>query len=477
MIEFGNQGHIILAILISRTVWSEFIRLFKEKLVRILYNDFLDENFIPKDDIGKKMKKKEKISRREFLKKAAWSTAGISLVPRFVLGGPGYTPPSDQLTKAVIGVGGMGRVHLGYEGSRLLAVCDVDQNHLRKALEISGPGVKGYRDFREVLERPDIDIVHIPTPPHWHALISVAAAEAGKDIWCEKPMTRTIGEGRRVVEAVQKNGRIFRLNTWFRFKDIFYGFETTVKPIKKIVENRLLGWPLKVTVSGITGFDWKFYWSGKTRLLPQAVPEELDYDMWLGPAPDKPYHPHRVHNTFRGYWDYDGGGLGDMGMHYLDPVQYILEKDHTSPIEIAADCPQQHPDACGSWRRIEMKYADGCKIILDGENRDRNAPFIEGPKGKLYQQLKSDLPGLERKLAALPDPQPQLTDFSEAVRTRQKFALNESNGHRTCTLVNLGKIAVRLGRPLRYDPGQERFIGDEEANRLIDQPMRAPWHL
>ena len=420
------------------------------------------------------------ITRRDFIKKAAAAGAGIAgltIIPRRVLGGQGFTPPSDELTKAVIGVGGMGRAHLKYPGSRLLAVCDVDANHLREALEIAGSGVKGYRDFREVLSRPDIDVIHIATPPHWHALISIAAAEGGKDIWCEKPMTRTIGEGRAVVDAVREYGRIFRVNTWFRFEDVFYDFDTPVKPIKKVVRHGLLGWPLKVTVSGVTGFDWKFYWSGKTYLAPQPVPPELDYDFWLGPAPYRPYHPHRVHQTFRGYWDYDGGGLGDMGMHYLDPVQYILDKDGTSPVEIEADCPQQHPDACGSWRRIRLAYADGCEIIMDGENKDTRAAFIEGPAGKLYKGFRSDIPGLWKKTISLPDPEPQLTDFSRAVKTRQKFALNEENAHRSCTLVNLAKIAVRLGKPLRFDPVAQRFTGDEEANRLINDPMRAPWHL
>lgn len=417
------------------------------------------------------------VSRRRFLKSGLAAAAALTIVPRFVLGGQDYTAPSDELTKAVIGVGGMGRGHLRYPGSRLVAVCDVDTDHLNRALEIAGPGVDGYRDFREVLQRADVDIVHIPTPPHWHALISVAAAEAGKDIWCEKPMTRTIAEGKKVVEAVRRNGRIFRVNTWFRFQDRFYGFGTPVKPIKKAVANGLLGWPLKVTVSGATGFDWKFYWSGRTFLKPRTVPEELDYDMWLGPAPHKPYHPHRVHGTFRGYWDYDGGGLGDMGMHYLDPVQYILDKDRTSPVEVEADCPQQHPDACGSWRRIRMRYADGCEIILDGENKDKQAAFIEGPEGRLYPGLESDIPHLAEKIAALPDPEPQLTDFSKAVRMRRPFALNEENAHRSCILVNLSKIAVRLGRPLRFDPDGQVFIDDQEANRLVQQPMRSPWRL
>jgi len=417
------------------------------------------------------------LGRREFFKKSITAAAAFTIVPRAVLGGPRAIPPSDQLTRAVIGVGGMGLGHLKYDDGRLLAVCDVDAGHLKTALDAAGPGVKGYRDFRDVLARTDIDIVHIATPPHWHGLISLAAAEAGKDIWCEKPMTRTIGEGRKVVEAVQRNGRIFRINTWFRFTDRFYGFGSTVRPIKKIVQNRLLGWPIKATVSGVTGFDWKFYWSGKTYLPPETVPKELDYDFWLGPAPFKPYHPHRVHQTFRGYWDYDGGGLGDMGMHYLDPVQYLLEKDSTSPVEIVNDAPQQHPDACGSWRRISLKYADGCEIVLDGENRDVDAPFLEGPAGKLYRGFRSDIPDIRGKAAALPDPEPQVTDFAEAVRTRTKFTLNEENAHRTCTIVNLAKIAVRLGRPLRFDPDGQRFVGDEEANRLIDEPMRAPWRM
>jgi myo-inositol 2-dehydrogenase / D-chiro-inositol 1-dehydrogenase len=416
------------------------------------------------------------LSRREFIRRSVLAAGSLMIVPRRVLGGPGYVAPSDELTKAVIGVGGMGREHLRYPG-RLLAVCDVDSGHLRSALDISGGDVRGTKDFREVLDRPDIDIVHIATPPHWHALISVAAAEAGKDIWCEKPMTRTIGEGIKVVEAVQKHGRVFRVNTWFRFREVFYELGMPVKPVKKAVSNGLLGWPLKVTVSGLTGFDWKFYWSGKTYLPPQPVPPELDYDFWLGPAPFKHYHPHRVHESFRGYWDYDGGGLGDMGMHYLDPVQYILNKDDTSPVEVEADGPQQHPDACGSWRRVSLRYADGSEIVLDGENRDKEAAFVEGPEGRIAKDFNSDIPGLWEKVASLPDPEPEPEDFAEAVRKRRRFVLNEANGHRSCTLVNLAKIAVRLGRPLRFDPAVQRFVDDVEANRLVDEPMRAPWHL
>jgi len=290
-------------------------------------------------------------------------------------------------------------------------------------------------------------------------------------------MTRTIGEGKKVVEAVRRNGRMFRLNTWFRFKNQFYGFGTTVKPLKKVVESGILGWPLKVTISGITGFDWKFYWTGLHQLQPLPVPDELDYDMWLGPAPFKPYNPERVHSKFRAYWDYDGGDLGDMGQHYLDPVQYFLGKDNASPVFIEIDAPQQHYDAVGLWKRITYTYDDGCSIILDGENRDIEAAYIEGPYGKIFKGFRSDIKDFDRILNSFPDPEPLMTNFSESVRTRQKFALNEMNGHRSCTLVNLGVIALRLGRNLKYDPVNESFIDDEEANRLVDQPMRDPWKI
>ena len=416
-------------------------------------------------------------SRRSFLKNSIGAVAAFTIVPRHVLGGKNFIAPSDQLTKAVIGVGGMGKGHFEYAGTRVVAICDVDSNHIKESLNMLPKGVKTFTDYRELIQLPEVDIVHIATPPHWHGIMAADAARAGKDVWCEKPMTRTIGEGKRVVEAVQANGRIFRLNTWFRFEDNFYGMNTTVKPIKKLVESGMLGWPLKVTVGVHTGFDWKFYWVGKTNLEAQTPPPELDYDRWLGPAPYKPYNPHRVHQTFRGYWDYDGGGLGDMGQHYIDPIQYFLGKDDTSPISVEIDAPQQHPDAVGTWRRITYTYAAGCQIILDGEGKDKNAAYIEGPNGKLFAGYKSDIPDFEKKLASFPDPQPQVTNFVDAVMNRKKFALNEENGHRSCTIVNIGKIALQLGRSLKFDPVKQLFIDDEGANRLIDPPMRAPYIL
>lgn len=427
-----------------------------------------------------------KQSRRNFLKTLG-GAALFTIVPSRVLGGEKHIAPSDQLTKGIIGVGGIGKSDLHFssdERCRLVAVCDVDKKHLEQAVAMGkqkfNQTLQTYHDYRDLIADPNIDIVHIATPPHWHGIMAVEAAKAGKDIFCEKPMTRTIGEGKKVMEAVKQNNRIFRLNTWFRFTDTFYGLGTTVQPLKKLVSNGLLGWPLKVRISGATGFTWKFFWVGRENLQPETVPAELDYDMWLGPAPYKPYNSHRVHQTFRGYWDYDGGGLADMGQHYMDPVQYILGKDNTSPVKVEVDAPQQHPDAVGIWRKITYTYEDGCQIILEGEGYESqgDVPYIEGPLGKVYQGFRCTIPNIMDKLAELPDPEQRNTDFIDCVKTRQKFALDEEIGYHSCTLVNMAVTALRLNRTeLRFDPAKQMFIDDDAANRLINQPMRGTWSI
>ncbi len=419
-------------------------------------------------------------SRRSFLK-AIGGAAAFTIVPAHIL--HSATAPSNQLTRALIGFGGIAHTdaHLGLTDTRLVAVCDPDQSRMEAGVGAAqkrfGGKVDGCRDFRDILQRPDVDVVHICTPPHWHGPISIYAAQAGKDIWCEKPMTRTIGEGKKVVDAVQANGRMFRINTWFRMYGGFYGFGTEVKPIKKAVQNQMLGAPLRAVVGEGQGFSLKFGWTGIVNAAPQPVPAHLDYDLWLGPAPYKPYHPHRVHGNFRGYWDYDGGGLGDMGQHYLDPVQYILGKDDESPVRVDVDAPPQHPEVVGSFRRITMKYADGTEIILDGDGSLKGEPFISGPNGKLWPGMKSDIPDLERVLTTLPDPLPQDASFLNALKTRIPFPLNEANGFRSCTLVNLALVAMRAGRGFNFDPINLICPDDPAVNRFIEQPMRAPWTI
>jgi hypothetical protein len=317
-------------------------------------------------------------------------------------------------------------------------------------------------------------------------------------------MTRTVGEGKRVMEYVKAKGRMFRLNTWFRFTGGFYGMGTTVKPIRQVVENGIFGkGPIKCVFGAGQGFSWKFYWSGKINLAPEVCPKTFDWDMWLGPAPWKPYSKHRAHGTFRGYWDYDAGGLGDMAQHYLDPVQYLLCKDETSPVKIDYVGPKQHPESVGRFDRITLTYADGTEVILDGDESLKNEPFLRGsngvtlwPVGKLdgkeinggwtndsdakkqYFGLL-DANGKRMDTAAilkdLPEPAPQQTDFMDSVRNRKKFALNEENGFRSSTMFNLAIAAERLGRGFEFDPDKLVAKNDDAANRFLYQELRGRW--
>jgi predicted dehydrogenase len=421
-------------------------------------------------------------SRRQFLAASASAVGTLAIVPRFVLG-QGKTAPSEVITRAVIGTGGQGMaghvtVNAPDKPAVTLAVCDVDKKHLERAIAKTARGCDGYSDFRKVLERKDIDTIHIATPPHWHAPLCVYAAQAGKDILCEKPLTRFIREGQAVIDAVQRYGRVLQLGTYGRFGD-------NAKRLRKLFASGLLGGPFTIRVNKATGYNWKVKeWSGKPYYDPQPVPPELDYNFWLGPAPHKPYHPHRVHASFRGYWDYDGGGLSDMGQHYLDPIQYSLDKDHTSPVEIEAYAPPAHPDAVGMWGRVTLKYADGTTLILEsnewGQPEKGNDVFIESAKVKIkgdYGKMQSaDLAGLLEQASRLPDPDP-LINFETAVKTRIQPGGNAAVSHRSVTLLHLSNIAIRLGRPLKFDPVKQAFPGDDQANRLVDVPMRAPWQI
>ena len=428
------------------------------------------------------------ISRRRFLGRAMAVAAApaLAVVPRRVLGGPGHTAPSDVLGRATIGTGAQGLEHVLAPAERATAVqravCDVDRRHLACAVERAGPGCKAYRDFREVLDRPGVDVVYVATPPHWHALITLAAVRAGKDVFCEKPMTRFIREGRAVARAAAEYGRIVMHNT--------LGRGGPWRTLRQLVASGLLGTPLRVHVGPATGFGFKVRtWTGLRNQAPKAAPPHLDYDLWLGPAPEKPYHPHRVHGTFRGYWDYDGGGLTDMGQHWLDPVQYVLGKDDTGPVRVEAQAPwPAHPDACGPWGRIVLTYADATAITLEsgewGEATPPPVPFIEGPGGRVFHDLTrghftTEPDGLLGAGGAWSEP-PEMVDFETAVRTRSR-APGEKPGaeeaHRSTTLLHLGNIAIRTGRTIAWEPVAEEIVGDAEAGRLVDVPMRAPWHL
>ncbi len=405
-----------------------------------------------------------KISRRAFVKGAAASAGLFTIVPPHVLGGPRHVPPSETLGGALIGCGGRGpntyKEMCKDHKVELLAECDVKFGD-------KADNKRFYTDFRRVLERKDIDLIAIGTPPHWHALISIAAAEAGKDVLCEKPMTRFIAEGRAVVEAFRRYKRIFQIGTFGRF-----GSSKDKKSLEthKIMRSGLLA-PNPGVFIKKGGLKVK-EWSGRVNAAPQTPPAALDWNMYIGPSPMKPYVRPRHGGTHRGYWDYEGGGLADMAQHTLDPYQWTYGKDDTSPVEIEAMAAPAHPECVGMWGWVEMKYADGFTLVLEsgewGPMYDRKAS-----KGVSLADLDE---GQRKKLDAMPDPEPLLT-FAEAVKLRRPAGGNPEAAHRCATLLHLANIAIRTGRKIRYDPVKEEILGDELANRLVNPPMRAPWHL
>lgn len=407
-----------------------------------------------------------RISRRKFVTAAAAAPAAFHIVPRFVLGGAGQDrpPPSETLGGALIGVGGQGPQTFASMSQghtvRKLAECDV--KFLNKA-----DGKYFYTDFRRVLERKDIDVVAIATPPHWHALISIAAAQAGKDVFCEKPLTRFIAEGRAVVNAFRRYDRVLQVGTWGRL--------AASKDPERILTHKIMRSGLLATCPAVHVHNsaWKVKdWSGCPELPVSPVPRNLDWDMYCGPSPLKPFVRDRIGGTHRCYWDYEGGGLSDMGQHHFDPVQWTYAKDDTSPVEIEAYAPPQHPEVTGMWGWVELKYADGLTFVFDG--REWGKPYDRKEARKLKLE---DLPEMDRaKIAEMPDPAPLLT-FAEAVKTRRQPGGGPEPAHRCATMLHLANIAIRVGRRIRYDPVREQVVGDEEANRFVNVPMRAPWRL
>ena len=368
--------------------------------------------------------------------------------------------------------------------NRIVAICDVDAKHLQAKFERINKAGGGTpmmaEDFREVIAHPDADVVHVCTPPHWHGVIAAAAARRGKAVWCEKPLTRTIGEGLALRDVVKQTGVPFRVNTWFRLnKTNYYGIGSA-REIKRVVASGVLGGPLTVRLAPVGGIAWKVnMWVGKPNLTPEPVPAHLNWDLYCGPSQLIPYHPHRAHGSFRGYWNFDQGGLGDMGQHFLDPVQYFLGKDREYPVAVECDAPAQDPMACGVWKTVTLTYKDGTRIILESELAERNPndAFIEGPNGKLFANLRSDKPELIRKAMEFPLPEYQEDDFDLCAREKRPFGYGVSEALRSSTLVNLAGLSVRLGRKLTFKPDGSGFVGDDQANQLHSPKLRGTWAI
>jgi len=402
--------------------------------------------------------------RRSILKGAAGAGVFQIVAPHVVLGQAKEPPPSETFGAALIGVGGRGPgTFRDLSGKHKFSIGTVAQCDVKWVGQADDRN--RYTDFRKLLERKDIDLIAIATPPHWHALISIAAMEAGKDVLCEKPMTRFVAEGRAVIETAERTGRMFQIGTYGRFGKQ----DARTLEMRKIIRAGFAkGREVRAVIRG--GFKVR-QWSGPLNVTPRDVPKNLDWDLYCGPSPLKPFHPPRFGGMHRGYWDYDGGGLGDMGQHKLDPISFAYGKDDELPVKVEASAPPAHPEVSGPWTWAKLTYADGVEIVLESGEWGESS----GLQGKGIS--RADLTEDERKqLDEIPFEDP-LASFGEAVKTRRQPGGNAVAAHHTVCIMHLANVAIRTGRTIHLDPETERAINDDEANRLIDQPMRAPWHL
>ncbi|HOZ46804.1 MAG TPA: Gfo/Idh/MocA family oxidoreductase [Candidatus Hydrogenedentes bacterium] len=438
------------------------------------------------------------ISRRRFLKRATLGLAagvGPTIIPSSALGADGATAPSERIAVGFVGVGSHGtQVNLrnigGQPDTEVVAICDVDRKHLEAAVELTKryyaetrPGVPygGFvttGDFREVVERDDIDAVVVSTPDHWHVPVALAAVKAGKDVYCEKPLTLTIREGRVLSDTVKRYGCIFQTGSEFRAQANFHH-------AAELVRNGRIG-ELETI--------WTFLPGGPDKNIldpqPMPVPPELDYDMWLGPAPWAPYHAGRCHYQFRWIQDYSGGQLTDWGGHLNDQAQWGNNTEYTGPITIKGEGvypPKGLYDTPTDYT-VNYRYANGVRLVCTSQPRELagsiryegsegwiQATYLNGMKAHPASLITSTIGPNEVHLytcAAGPE-----RNFLDCVRSRRQPYYPAEVGHRSGTIAHLGGIAIRLRRELRWDPANERFVNDAEANRLLSRAMRSPWRI
>jgi predicted dehydrogenase len=417
------------------------------------------------------------VSRREFLKGSAAAGAAFAwptIVPSSVFGA---AAPSNRLTVGCIGLGGQGSGNMkGFNAKKdcaVVAVCDVDADHREKAREMVGLDVKSsYNDFRDVIARDDIDAVSIAAPDHWHVPISIAAVRAGKDVFCEKPLTLTIAEGRVLVDEAKRYGRVFQTGSQQRSGSEF-------RKACELVVNGRIGKLHTMTVQ-IPGNNRKC----EPTWTPEPVPAGFDYDMWLGPAPWEPYHKQRCHYEFRFLLDYSGGQMTNWGAHYLDIAQWGNQADSTGPVEIKGkgEFLATGLFTTATKADIEYTYANGVKLVLTTGGGSTRFEGSEGwvfvTRGKLDAEPKSLVAStIAPDEIHLYNSNDHKQDFLDCIKTRKDPICNAEVGHRSSTVCHLGNIAMLLDRPLKWDPQKEQFIGDDEANRMRQRPARAPWCL
>jgi predicted dehydrogenase len=424
------------------------------------------------------------VSRRRFLQTtAAASTAFAApyFIPERAFGA------NERINLGFIGCKNRGMQNMegfsivgknpGQKQTNCAAVCDVDTNVIAaavKAVEKTGHKPSTFGDYRKMLERKDIDAVVASVPDHWHAVMTIDACGAGKDVYCEKPLTLFVSEGRRMVDVARQTNRIVQTGSQQRSDDRF-------RLAAELARNGKLG-KLKTVLVGIPKPN-----HATSRKPDSDPPAELNYDMWLGPAPWHAYNENRVHYNFRFYWDYSGGQMTNFGAHHLDIAQWGLGMDDSGPVSI--DGKGTFPadkDLCevNDTCRITYTYASGVTVVLGQQQKDipDQVTFI-GEKGKVHvtrkditgdpaELLKAEFGPSDTRLYVSKD---HYQNFLDCVKSRQQPICDVEIGHRTATVCHLGNMAVRLGRKIQWDPAKERIIGDEEAAAMLTRPYRSPY--
>jgi predicted dehydrogenase len=439
------------------------------------------------------MSKQNSISRRKFLGGVA-GVAGASLaVPYFVraetLGLQGSTPPSDRIVIGSIGSGGKGRHNTGellkLPEVQFVSVCDVEQKHAaedKKQVDTfyKNEDCRVYADLRELLAKEKLDAVHVSTPDHWHALASIAAINAGCDVYCEKPLANSVHEAMAIRDAAKAKNRIVQTGSHERSND-------KVRRAAEIVRSGRLGKVSTIEVNMPCGDEWhhKEVIAYKGIPEPMPVPEGLNWDLWLGHTAAVPYHEKRAHFWWRFILAFGGGEMSDRGAHILDIAQLALDMDDSGPVEFKAQGKRNVENLYDAFMdyNFECTYGNGVKLV--GANREpRGLKFI-GSEGSLFvhihggETVAEPATLLEAKDLAidLGRSPGHHRNFVDCIKSRQQPIASAEIGCRTATLCHLLNVAMLTGRPLRWDPKTEKVLGDDDAAKLLAPKMRAPWTL
>ncbi len=428
-----------------------------------------------------RMDRNGKMSRRRFLGTMATAAVAPLIVPGSALGLSGTVAPSNRIAMGFIGCGGrmqdVLRMFLPEPDEQPVAVCDVfapNREAAREQLKL-GPG-DSYNDFRELLARRDVDAVAIATPDHWHVPISIAAMEAGKDVYCEKPLSNTISEGRALVDATERQGAVFQHGTQLHSL-------AAVRRACELVRNGRIGNLQRIVIGSPPGMATGHH-------VPMPVPEGLDYDMWLGPAPWQPYTTARVMQEagLPGWYfisDYSKAGwIAGYGVHDLDIAQWGMGNNHTGPISIEGrgDYPKNGLFDTILTYEIEFEYANGIKLTMTDTGRNPHGVKFIGDEGWVFTRFDIDtFPKslLQETIGArdthLYDSPGHARNFLDCVKSRAETITPAEVAHRATSSALLGGLACQLKRKLHWDPEKEKFQNDPQANRLLRCPMRSPW--